>query len=354
MKLPPLLHSMPRVKGDIKRCLDFVGRQPWGKPSDRELDISQSIEEVLANPEANRPELRRPDTGIWLRRCNAAQFVVVYTYLPSGDPDLPGVVSIRAVRHRRVENVFAGVKEPLVEYAACGNQSAQPGDNVVISGEFMTSETENDPGTVPSGVAHPSGSHDSKSEGQPEGQNPSSVVTRLSDDNSDDIDWEDIILTTHEDFEAGRFAFNSKDYATRAEADVALTTWLDTAIGAVDYEPPNLHMMPRVERDIRECMARDAQEYWPNPRDRRTNIRRAIAAAVDRPEGPPIEIYSKKSGIWLRRRQQGPFVVVYAYLYPSRAFPYGAVSIRAVLYSRVDDFAVDIEHPSAYSPSHAR
>jgi hypothetical protein len=215
----------------------------------------------------------------------------------------------------------------------------------------MTSETENDPGTVPPGVAHPSGAHDCQPEGQPQGQNPSSVVTRLSDDNSDDIDWEDIILTTHEDFEAGRFAFNSKDYATQAEADVALTTWLDTAIGSIDHEPPNLHMMPRVERDIRECMARDAQEYWPNPRDRRTNIRRAIAAAVDRPEGPPIEIYSKKSEIWLRRRQQGPFVVVYAYLYPTLAFPYGAVSIRAVLYSPVDDFAVDIEHPSAYSPS---
>jgi len=219
----------------------------------------------------------------------------------------------------------------------------------------MTSETENDPGTAPSGVARPSGSHDFQPEGQPEGQpqgqNPSSVVTRLSDDNSDDIDWEDIILTTHDDFEAGRFAFNSKDYATQAEADVALTTWLDTAIGAADHKSPNLHMMPRVEHDIRECMARDAQEYWPNPRERRTNIRRAIAAAVDRPEGPPTEIYSKKSEIWLRRRQQGPFVVVYAYLYPSRAFPYGAVSIRAILYSRVDDFAVDIEHPSAYSPS---
>jgi hypothetical protein len=132
VKLPPLLHSMPRVKGDIKRCLDFVGRQPWGKPSDRELDISQSIEEVLANPEVNRPELRRPDTGIWLRRCNAAQFVVVYTYLPSSDPDLPGVVSIRAVRHRRVEDVFAGVKEPLVEYAAYGNQSARPHANALI------------------------------------------------------------------------------------------------------------------------------------------------------------------------------------------------------------------------------
>ena len=104
MKLLPYLHSMPRVKRNIKRCLDFVGRQPWGKPYDRELDIYRGIEKVRENPEANHPELRRSDTGIWLRRCKAAQFVIVYTYLPSNDPLLPGVVSIRAVRHSRAED----------------------------------------------------------------------------------------------------------------------------------------------------------------------------------------------------------------------------------------------------------
>jgi hypothetical protein len=118
VKLPPFLHSMPRVKGDIKGCLDFVGRQPWGKPSDRESDIRRGIEKVCACPDANPPELRRAGTGIWLRRCSVAQFVIVYVYLPPSDRNLRGVVSIRAVRHRRVEDVFAGVKEPLVEYAA--------------------------------------------------------------------------------------------------------------------------------------------------------------------------------------------------------------------------------------------
>jgi hypothetical protein len=113
----PMLHWMPRVERDFRRCLGFVGRQPWGKPDDREFDIYLGIETACAYPLANCAELRRLDTGIWLRRCNTAQFVVVYTYLPSRDPDLPGVVSIRAIRHRRVEDVFAGVKEPLVEYA---------------------------------------------------------------------------------------------------------------------------------------------------------------------------------------------------------------------------------------------
>ena len=111
MTLLPMLHWMPRVERDIRRCLGFIERQPWGKPDDRELDIYRGIEAVCSRPEANRAELRRADTGIWLRRCRAAQFVIVYAYLPSTDPNLRGVVSIRAVRHMRVEDVFSGVKE---------------------------------------------------------------------------------------------------------------------------------------------------------------------------------------------------------------------------------------------------
>ena len=117
MKLPPYLHLMPRVDRDIDRCLDFVARQPWGKPDDRELDIRRGIEKLLENPEANHPEFWRRDTGIWLRRCKAAQFVLVYTYLPPTNPLQPGVVSIRAVRHSRVEDVFLGVKESTPAYS---------------------------------------------------------------------------------------------------------------------------------------------------------------------------------------------------------------------------------------------
>jgi hypothetical protein len=112
VRLLPYLHVMPRVDKDIKQCLNFVARQPWGKPSDRELDICLGIEKALARPEANRVGSWRPETGIELRRCNAAQFVIVYAYLRPTVRFARGVVSIRAVRHSRVKDVFSGVREP--------------------------------------------------------------------------------------------------------------------------------------------------------------------------------------------------------------------------------------------------
>jgi hypothetical protein len=105
---------MPRVDRDIKQCLAFVRRQPWGKPSDRKLDIRRGIEKALARPEANRVGSWRPETGLELRRCNAAQFVIIYAYLRPTVRFDSGVVSIRAVRHSRVEDVFSGVREPVV------------------------------------------------------------------------------------------------------------------------------------------------------------------------------------------------------------------------------------------------
>lgn len=41
-------------------------------------------------------------------------------------------------------------------------------------------------------------------------------------DHEDDIDWENIIATTEDDFKAGRYAFNSADYATDEEAMAAM------------------------------------------------------------------------------------------------------------------------------------
>jgi len=113
----PYLHVMPRVDRDIEDCLDFVARQPWGKPGDREVDFWLGIEGALLRPESNRVESRRPETGIELRRCSAAQFTIVYAYLRPRHRFQRGVVSIRAVRHSRVEDVFSGVKEPTTAYA---------------------------------------------------------------------------------------------------------------------------------------------------------------------------------------------------------------------------------------------
>ena len=113
----PYLHVMQRIDRDIKRCLDFVAQQPWGKPNDRELDICLGIAKALLRPESNHVSSWRPETGLELRRCNAAQFAIVYAYLRPTDRFASGVVSIRAVRHSRVEDVFSGVKERTVAYA---------------------------------------------------------------------------------------------------------------------------------------------------------------------------------------------------------------------------------------------
>lgn len=48
--LLPILHWMPRVEDDIERSIAFVGRQPWGKPKERRLDIHRGISLVRANP----------------------------------------------------------------------------------------------------------------------------------------------------------------------------------------------------------------------------------------------------------------------------------------------------------------
>src|ERR1700733_15061000 len=55
-------------------------------------------------------------------------------------------------------------------------------------------------------------------------------------DPDDGTDWEEIILSTQEDFEAGRFSYNSADYATQEEADAALGAWLDAIVEQVERE----------------------------------------------------------------------------------------------------------------------
>jgi hypothetical protein len=109
---PILLHWMPRVSQDVNACKNFVARQPWGKPEDRELDIRRVMREICASPERNRPELHSVESGLWLRRRKAAQFVIVYAYIRAKMQGQPNIVSIRAVKHGRVANVFHGVKEP--------------------------------------------------------------------------------------------------------------------------------------------------------------------------------------------------------------------------------------------------
>ena len=74
----------------------------------------------------------------------------------------------------------------------------------------------------------------------PNNLSPEDEEARKLDDTSDGIDWDEIIATTQDDFLAGRFAYNSADYATQAEADAALDAWLDAIVEKVEREEASI------------------------------------------------------------------------------------------------------------------
>ena len=78
----------------------------------------------------------------------------------------------------------------------------------------MKAETEDGPDATPWWVGRTSGSYDP--------MHPDNVEARKYDHQVEGIDWEEILLTTQEDFEAGRYSFNSEDYATHEEAMAAM------------------------------------------------------------------------------------------------------------------------------------
>ena len=119
----PLLHLMSRVRRDVKTNLDFIRRTPWGKPLDRERDINECLDAILERPTAGKVGIRRQDTGVELRRRDARQFSVIYACFPPDAVSPGGVVSIRAVRHRRVRNVFLGVRESSAVYGETGSSA---------------------------------------------------------------------------------------------------------------------------------------------------------------------------------------------------------------------------------------
>jgi len=111
MKPLPHLELKSRVRRDISECLHFISRQPSGKPRDRELDIYRGIAKAWSNPACAPVRSRVRSTGLELRRVQIAQFVIIYAYLPPSNELPRGTVSIRAIRHRRLRNVFSGVRE---------------------------------------------------------------------------------------------------------------------------------------------------------------------------------------------------------------------------------------------------
>jgi hypothetical protein len=100
-----------RAERDLESCLQFIAAQPWGEPSAREQDIYAAIRRIREEPEWRRVEQSRKSSGAELRRRSAAQFVIIYAYFKPKKRLPKGLVSIRAIRHRRVRNVFLGVRD---------------------------------------------------------------------------------------------------------------------------------------------------------------------------------------------------------------------------------------------------
>jgi hypothetical protein len=192
---------------------------------------------------------------------------------------------------------------------------------------------------IPWWAGHTSGSYDPL--------HPKNVDGRRHDVSSDEIDWEEIILATQEDFESSRFSYNSQQYSSRGVAEVGLAVWLNSIVEDMEREPPSLHVMPHVESDIRECLIFAARRGWGAPRDRMSDIRRGLERVLGRPEADPVILWRPESDIFLRRRNAGPFFIIYAYLYPCMSFPYGAASIRAIRYSSLKSPLAKVEVPLA-------
>jgi plasmid stabilization system protein ParE len=108
---PPRAKLTLRALRDLRDCIDFISRHPRGKPVDRFRDICRGVAQIRLAPKAHAARVYRAESGLHLRCHTVAQFAIVYAYLdPSTDyPD--GLVSIRAIRHRRVRDVFWKVKE---------------------------------------------------------------------------------------------------------------------------------------------------------------------------------------------------------------------------------------------------
>jgi len=108
---PIILRLTPRARRDIEKRTGFVARFPGGKPEERRREIYAAFNRICEFPERHPVEVRRRRSGLELRRHLVRQFAIVYAYLPAIEERPWGIVTVRAIQHRRVRDVFFGVRE---------------------------------------------------------------------------------------------------------------------------------------------------------------------------------------------------------------------------------------------------
>jgi len=108
---PIILRLTPRARRDVEKCERFVASFSSGKPEERRRDIYAGFGQICEFPKRHPVEVRRRRSGLELRRHPVRQFTIIYAYLPP-DKERPwAIVTVRAVQHRRIRNVFFGVRE---------------------------------------------------------------------------------------------------------------------------------------------------------------------------------------------------------------------------------------------------
>ena len=100
-----------RARRDIERCRHFLRRQPGSRLMERTRDVTNAVRFIKAHPKLH-PVERLSLIGLELRRRKAGKFVLVYSYFEPSPSEPDGLVSVRAVRHEREEDVYFGVREP--------------------------------------------------------------------------------------------------------------------------------------------------------------------------------------------------------------------------------------------------
>jgi len=106
-----ILRLTPRARRDVESRVAFVARFPSGKPEERRREIYAAFDRIRQFPERHPVEVRRRRSGLELRRHPVRQFAIIYAYLPPDGERPWAVVTVRAIQHRRIRNVFFGVRE---------------------------------------------------------------------------------------------------------------------------------------------------------------------------------------------------------------------------------------------------
>jgi hypothetical protein len=77
----------------------------------------------------------------------------------------------------------------------------------------------------------------------PNNLDPIDEEARKYDDTSEGIDWDEIIASTQDDVEAGRFTFDSSDYPSDEEAMAAMWSYLQSIAEEVERERTSLRQV---------------------------------------------------------------------------------------------------------------